>query len=61
MRNNTPNINVEHSLLIVCACGKELSAEEDYFNKGRIVVEPCENCLDEKYEEGKKDGKEEVA
>lgn len=37
-------------------CGGSLRAEQ--MNGGLIDVEPCEACLDESYNEGKKEGEE---
>ncbi len=50
------DINVE----VKCECGSVLKADWwDDYNGARIAVEPCEDCLQNKYEEGHKEGYEE--
>lgn len=43
------------SVNIVCECGAGLNAVINRFND-EITVEPCEKCLDKRYEEGYAEG-----
>ena len=46
-----PEITVD--LNVLCECGNELSVEQKC--GGEITVTPCQNCLDQKYDEGQTD------
>jgi hypothetical protein len=42
---------------VYCECGNMLSSTTD--RRGNVEVEPCDKCMQEKYDEGYKDGREE--
>jgi hypothetical protein len=50
-----PEINIDIDLW--CSCGAGLCNQSSVAGRGQgFVVEPCENCLDKQYEQGKDDG-----
>lgn len=53
-------LEVNNELTFKCeACGADMEVSFNYRDKTVVEVEPCEYCLDEKYDQGLKDGKEE--
>jgi hypothetical protein len=40
-------------------CGGEVEVQLHYREKDVIMIEPCDTCLESKYEQGVEDGKEE--
>ena len=47
---------VEVELEIWCTCGEGLCGQSYSHDTGRLEVEPCEKCLNIKYQEGYDDG-----
>ena len=51
------SVSIEVDITVECdECGSELEAD---FRYNTLTVEPCETCLDGKYNEGHQDGKTE--
>ena len=44
------DVTVEHDVSIKCECGRSLSATA---HLGEIEVEPCDDCKEEAYNDGK--------
>ena len=47
-------MKVEIEVEVYCTCGDELTVKR--VGDGTLNVEPCQNCLDNKYNEGLDDG-----
>ncbi|MFH1525819.1 MAG: hypothetical protein ABIG69_04070 [Bacteroidota bacterium] len=50
----------EISIEVYCSCGNGLCHQTKCKRSGEITVEPCKNCLKEKYNEGYEDGYEQA-
>jgi len=50
-------MDFELTLTIECYCGRKLQANQ--LSDTKIEVEPCENCLSKKYDEGFRKGQDE--
>jgi len=50
-----PTIEAEFD--VICSCGNDLGGNVESSRYGtQVTVEPCDKCLDKKYEEGIDDG-----
>lgn len=51
-----PNIDIE----VYCSCGNGLCNQSQSKGYGQLIIEPCEDCLKKKYNEGYEDGYEQA-
>jgi len=56
-----PEITTSIEVEVWCSCGEGLCNQSEAESRGRgVIVEPCEKCLDRRYDEGHADGYEQA-
>jgi hypothetical protein len=46
---------IKVDLEVLCECGKDLTVSKNTW-AGQIIISPCQSCLEDKYDEGIRDG-----